>query len=445
MAVAVSVLRVAYRQQELRVSLETVTALIAVFVVTLVSLRFKRQLRLDEALLTSGLGVLAGSNLIFVALPALGSASPSSASVWGVIIGGAFGSMLMACAPFAPQLRLDRIGVREWLASLSVLPLLAATALFAFLINEQPLRLLNTPSSSTSIAWPAPDTHPAALALLLASACLFSVSAFGFARRTATSNDELYSWVALASLLAAFWRLDWFLHPSLYSNQQWIYTGDGLRLGFYALLLVGAMRETASFWHSKAETAVIEERRRLARELHDGVAQEIAFITRNLQSLDLAEGEQAAQLGRLKCAAERARAESRRVLAALSTQPAPFVEIALAQAACEVGTQLGAEIELDIASVVELSPLQVEALVWIAREAVANAARHSGAKRIGLGLDRSGDQVRMRVTDHGHGFELGPDCSSFGLASMHERARSIGGRLRIESSPGHGTSIEVTV
>ena len=66
------------------------------------------------------------------------------------------------------------------------------------------------------------------------------------------------------------------LFPSLYTD--WLYTGDFLRTGAYLLLLIGAVSEIQHYWHVQAELAVLDDRRRLARELHDGVIQELAYI-----------------------------------------------------------------------------------------------------------------------------------------------------------------------
>jgi signal transduction histidine kinase len=83
--------------------------------------------------------------------------------------------------------------------------------------------------------------------------------------------------------------------------------------------------------------------------------------------------------------------------------------------------------------------------VRIACEAVANAARHSGADRVNLGLERDGSGVRLWVSDEGHGFDPADPGGGFGLTSMRERAHSVGAQLVVSSVPGHGSQVEVAL
>ena len=84
------------------------------------------------------------------------------------------------------------------------------------------------------------------------------------------------------------------------------YTGDAFRLAFYVVLLVGIAREIVTNWRAVAAVAVLQERRRIARELHDGLAQDIAYIRRNLASLSRGSDDQPVE--RLRRAADRAAA-----------------------------------------------------------------------------------------------------------------------------------------
>ena len=87
-------------------------------------------------------------------------------------------------------------------------------------------------------------------------------------------------WLGAGCALAAVARVDYVLFPSLYSD--FVHLGDTFRLGFYLCLLVGAAREVRSYW---ARAAVLEDRRRLARDLHDGLTQELTYLYAQAQRL----------------------------------------------------------------------------------------------------------------------------------------------------------------
>src|SRR5205823_2035195 len=114
----------------------------------------------------------------------------------------------------------------------------------------------------------------------LALATLYLLAAYGFARRHRITGDQLSVWLEVACTFSAAVRVNYIVHPSFYTN--WVYTGDIFKLAFYLALLVGAARE---IWRSESEAAALEERRQIASDIHDGVAQEIAFIGRNVQLL----------------------------------------------------------------------------------------------------------------------------------------------------------------
>ncbi|HXG77025.1 MAG TPA: ATP-binding protein, partial [Gaiellaceae bacterium] len=285
------------------------------------------------------------------------------------------------------------------------------------------------------------DGHPAVLAVQLVTMALFAAAAVGFARRAARTGDELLRWLALGAVFGAFARVNYFLYPSLYSD--WVYTGDVFRLLFYGSLLVGAAREIHGYWRSLAHTAVLEERRRIARDLHDGAAQELAFILRRLRAL---RGVEEALVAPVLAAAERGLEESRRAIAALSRPLDEPLDRALAAAVEHVAARAGVRLVLDLAENVRVAPDLREGLVRIACEAVNNAATHSGAGLVRVELE-NGDAIRLRVEDEGAGFDpasLAPSAGrGFGLASMRERAEQLGARLTIDTRPGAGTRVEV--
>jgi hypothetical protein len=108
-------------------------------------------------------------------------------------------------------------------------------------------------------------------------ALLYAVAAVALTRKAARSPDELLRWVGAACVVGVFARVHYMLYPSLYS--EFVYTGDLLRLGSYLLMLVGATREIRSYWAARQEAAVLEDRHRMARDLHDGLTQELTYIS----------------------------------------------------------------------------------------------------------------------------------------------------------------------
>lgn len=288
---------------------------------------------------------------------------------------------------------------------------------------------------------PAP-THPLVVLLHLTSMLLFTAAAFGFIRRSERTGDQLMRWLAAGALLAAFSRLHYGLFPSVYGD--YVYSGDFLRLGFYALLLTGAVGEIRRYWHGLAHAAAIEERRRIARDLHDGLAQELAFIAGETRWIT-GHGGDSTQLRSLTAAADRALDESRRAIAALTRADDEPLDVALAQAAEEVADRVGATVRLELEPAPNVDAETQEALLRIAREAIANAGRHSSADEVVVRLTVNG-HVRLQIADAGSGFDIdavSPD--RFGLVSMRERAEAMNAEFIVSSSPGRGTSVEVAL
>jgi signal transduction histidine kinase len=435
-------LHFAYRRPPMHIALETAAALIALLAAFLVFGRVQRGARLDELVLACALGVLALSNLLFAAIPALVEGIPPERSVWAAITGRTVGAVLLACSPFLPRRRLAHARQATRYAVVGALGVLLVTAVLVSALSGRLPRGVEVSFAPNSATQPDLSAHPALLGIQLAAAGLYALAAIGFLRRAERTGDELAGWIAVASVLAAFSRVNYFLYPSLYS--QWVYTGDGFRLAFYVVLLAGIGREIVSYWREMAVVAVLQERRRIARELHDGLAQEIAYIRRNLTSLRRG-GADPDLVGRLQQAADRAHQESRRAVATLATPTNESLEVTLAQATQEVADRYGVEIEFDLCPDLQVSPARAEGLVRIACEAVANAARHSGARRVAVVLRRDAGGVRLGIVDRGQGFDATEPTAGFGLISMRERARAIGAQLRVESRSGRGTHVEVAV
>jgi signal transduction histidine kinase len=349
--------------------------------------------------------------------------------------GRLFSALLFAAAALAPDRRLRRSGLAAAVAAT-----VTAAALLAGVAADISIRNVIHELMLTPPNWARPHlaSSPVLFAELLAAALLCGVAAIAFLTRSLRRGDEFLGWVALAAVLAAASRVNYFM----FSSPAWqsVSVGDGFRLASCSALLTGSVREILSYWRAQANAASLRERSRIARDLHDGVAQDLAYLARNLDSLG--ESADPETVKRLCRAADRAQLESRRVIRALARSGAQTAEEALAGAAGEIAEQFNVELDLDLAEGIQLSDERAEALLRIACEAVANAARHSGASRVSLTLERQGSRVRLRVDDTGRGFDSTAPGSGFGLISMQERAHSAGGELRIRSSEGKGSQVE---
>lgn len=432
-------LRLAYESPSLHVAFETAAASIALLAAYLVLGQFRHSRELDALVLGCGLGMMGGVNLLLGALPAALDQELGTASTWMGAIGRLVATFVLVAAAWAPpvQLRSPNVHRVAFLAAANVLVVL--WLLLAFSGDRLPIALNPelAPESSSSAQFVG---HPLVHGIQLVGALLFAAAAAGFLRKP--GRDELSRWIAPACVLAVFANIQYFLFPSLYS--QWFYTGDVFRLCFYLLLVAGVAREIWRYQAHARQLAVSEERRRIARDLHDGLAQELSFIAGAAESLQN-EPRTRVKVATLAAAAERALDESRRAIAALTQTSDEPLDLALAQAAYEVANRVGTRLTLELDAAVHVPASTREQLVRIVREAVTNAARHGKAERVTVALT-NGNGLTLRIADDGLGFEpVAANGTGFGLVSMSERARALGGELRITSAPAEGTAVELVL
>ena len=191
------------------------------------------------------------------------------------------------------------------------------------------------------------------------------------------------------------------------------------------------------------EQATVEERRRIARELHDGLAHELAFIASKTRgaAVDAAATPDARVLAG---AADRALDEARRAITVLSVSQPQSLDDAISQTVEDLGSRLGVAWDLQLAQDVEVPGEVTENLLRIVREAITNAASHGASERVRVRLE-GGHQLRLVIEDDGCGFDPtgGGSSGGFGLQSMQERAASVGAVLSVDSAPDRGTRVAV--
>jgi PAS domain S-box-containing protein len=205
----------------------------------------------------------------------------------------------------------------------------------------------------------------------------------------------------------------------------------------------------------RAEGALREvreaERRRLARDLHDGVLQDLSYSTAAM-GLILLEAEGTGLEEELQSAIDAARGAAQGLRAAVNDlrleeeRDRPFPEVVKSLVQRNRAMARGCEISVEVGERFPLAPLGDAGteVLRVIQEALTNARRHSGARNVWVSLQMEGNDLVAEVSDDGRGF--GPDTASgVGLSSMSERAAAIGGKVEIESAVGQGTRVRLRV
>jgi signal transduction histidine kinase len=208
----------------------------------------------------------------------------------------------------------------------------------------------------------------------------------------------------------------------------------------------------ARLYERGRELTVIEERTRMARELHDAVTQKLFSLRLTAQAaaalLPTDQQRAAEELDRVRRLAGEALAELRAVIVEL--RPADLDRHGIVETLRKHVTLLdrlhSVAIRFHASEMGDLEPAVEVALLRVAQEAVHNALRHARAGRIDLRLSREDQRVTMEIADDGVGFDVGgAPGRGLGLASMGDRAESAGGRLSVSSAPGEGTTVRLEV
>jgi signal transduction histidine kinase len=408
----------------------------------LVAARFLRSRQLQDLALMLALVVFTATNLFLSALPSAFGDLHTQFVAWAPFCGRLLGAFLFALSVAVPDREVPNPKLAAWLTFAGGILLTGAVAVLAAVLSPDwadPMRDTIPPLGSDS---PHLTSDTLELVLIGLEFALFVVASIGFVRRAEETGDELFGWFALAAPFGAAAMANYFLFPSLYPG--WVYTADVFRFGFYLILAVGAARQIAAWQQQLAEAAALGERRRIARDLHDGLAQELAFIVGQTRALVERAGD-AGTFDQIAAAAERALDESRTAIAALSRNVDDPLDVALAQAAEDVAARTGAHIRFDLVPGIQVAPDVREDLARIVREAVSNAARHGEASNVTVALSNT-NGIRVSVSDDGKGFDPdAPRKRGFGLTSMRERAEMRGASVVVTSQLGAGTCVEVVL
>ena len=427
----------AYHNPLAHLVLASIDAGVALLVAYLVHGRYIRHGALQDLLLTYGLVLLAvaGIGLTYVTdiMGAVGTGSPET---WLLLALRLAGAGLIACAALVKQRPARQPATRQFwiLAPVAVM----AMVFFALWMAESPAGPIQEQIPVTAQNMLLSQPVPRIMQGLAAFG--FFVASVAFAVQKKRRDSELLRWLAPAFALVGFAAVNTVLSPLLFAD--WVATGDLLRSGGYLLLMIGATREIRQFWSTSARAAVQDDRRRLAREIHDGVVQELIYIRSVSHAIpaDFSTGP------RIIAACDRALDEVRSAIQTLGRPSDEPLGVILNRVARELAERYEVDLEVDLDGTVYVEPDQQHALMRITREAVSNAVHHGKAGKVRLRLTKDGGHRLLAIQDDGNGFDVGATVSAnegYGLISMRERARTLPGSFSVEAATGAGSVVTV--
>jgi signal transduction histidine kinase len=225
------------------------------------------------------------------------------------------------------------------------------------------------------------------------------------------------------------------------SNKEGGFTDEDQRLVRDLADHAAVLIEHSRLYEASRDLSVLEERNRLARELHDALTQSLFGLRLRLEAGDTAGAsavldEVFAELRSLIFQLRPPALEQEGLVASL----AKHLEVA--------GRTNGLTTRIEAGACGTVDPEVEQALFRIAQEALSNVVRHAGATQVVVSLSREGDCLALAVRDDGHGFDpthRSVSARTLGLVSMRERAADLGGTLTIESTPGSGTTVRAEV
>lgn len=210
-----------------------------------------------------------------------------------------------------------------------------------------------------------------------------------------------------------------------------------------------ALLERGQQYEAVAAAAVLQERSRLAREIHDGLAQHLAFLKMRVAWLQRSTAPvEHKSLQDIETVLETALAEARQAISSLRAEPSGT---STAEAICEYARQFAQLSDLKVTidaddNVPEVAPRARVELLRVVQEALNNVRKHAHSTAVQVQIQRWADSLVVCIQDDGSGFPPGQERGGhFGLDIMTERAESIGGSLEVTSSPGTGTVVCIRV
>src|SRR5918911_513846 len=422
-------LRPTYELPQARLVLDTMVALAAALVAVLAAVRFSVDGRRLDLFLCAGFSIAAAATFSFAIAPQLGGGPPHRTEQWAGIWCRLVAAALIASAAFSRK----RVATkqRELGELLFLVPLV--------------LMLVWALAHSLGDGLPALNMRehyaPPLLTATFGLRALLSLTAVvGFGLRFRAGGNDLDRWLALGATFFLFADLHYVFTPLV--SVRFVSAGDFLRLLAYSVLLVGVWR---AIRFAEFGRAVAEERARVAREIHDGLAQYLFAVSTHASMLQNG-ADPAHTLPRLREAAAAAQQEARFAILALSSASgtAPF-DAALRRYVDFLTADGELDVDLEIDPDVQLAPDEQIEVFRIVQEGLANACKHAGARNARVRIGMRGDERVVSIVDDGAGFDDEAVAAGQGLRNMRARTASIGGGFRLRTRPGRGTALEVVL
>jgi signal transduction histidine kinase len=406
--------------------LHTIIAFAGGIIALLAGIRYAVEGRRLDLLLCVGFLVGTLSIAAFSIVPVLNGNPVYRPEGWAGVIGRLLAWTFIAAAPFMR----GRSGPRA----------LANTAVLACAILAVSWVALRSHASELPALDPNAETPGLLTGSLAAQALLNLLALVGFGKRFFERREDLDRWLALGATLMLFASLHYVFTPVLAASS--VSRGDFLRVLAYGLLLAGAWRAIS---YAEFGRAVAEERARVAREIHDGLAQYLFAVSTHATMLQNG-APQDETIAKLRQAADAAQQEARFAILALSTASgnAPF-DAALRRYIDFLTADGQLEVDLEIDPTIRLAPDEQIEVFRIVQEGLANVRKHANAKRAEVVIGVRDYERFVSVLDDGEGFDGQVTAAGQGLKNIHARAESIKGGVTVTSKPGFGTALEVVL
>jgi signal transduction histidine kinase len=474
LVVAVPNVQPAIVNDRLDLAITTAAALVGLSVAGLASIRYRESGELRSLLQASAFTMLGTYNLVTLVVAVGGwEASvqsslrdPGQLPILAGIVARLITAILLVASALAGLRRTRPSAARVRLVTWG--PTLAVFGLFALLVVlDAPLPSIVDPAAIDRLrADPYQPLGPNAGPLLLATqlAVALGYLAAGWLsyrdwRGTGRIGDAS---LAAGLMIAAFSQVHAGIHPGAFAGL--VTSADLLRIGFYLALLLGlsaerradirALRtanvELQRLREADAERAALEERARIAREIHDGLAQDLWYAklkqTRLLQAGPLSD-EQLTLVGEVADAIDAALTEARQSVLALRVADDAPLDGLIERFVEDYADRFGIRVTLARGTALPTLPVKARAEVLrIVQEALNNVRKHADATTVRIRLDAVDGGLRVSIVDNGRGFDPRTgDGGGFGMESMRQRAALIGGSIEVEARPQDGTRLALTV